>query len=426
MTFENCGAIVLAANGEADKACVRSAAMLKILFKPMLEWVLDAVAKSGISDIAAVVADAEDGAAELVRGRCELIEARPPSGAARALSKAAGFAASHRGGHILLLDGALPFMDCETISKAFAGHARQGGDLTRICAGDEKADEPFSGACWVRADALSDALKRLEAEADGKYELDALLRRFSADGRTVKTTAAASPEALLSIGSGTSLSELSRIAQNRETERCLLAGADIPCAAGVLIGPDAEVGEGTTILPGTILRGRVKIGKSCILGPNTIVEDSAVGEGVVLNEVQCSRSIIKDGANVGPFVHIRPDSVIGEGVHLGNFVEIKNSVIDAGTKVSHLTYVGDSDVGRRVNFGCGTVTVNYNGQTKSRTTIGDNAFIGCNTNLVAPVTVGEGAYTAAGSTITEDVPAGALGIARARQVNKFGWKLKKK
>ena len=146
----------------------------------------------------------------------------------------------------------------------------------------------------------------------------------------------------------------------------------------------------------------------------------------MLNNTQCYQSTVKNDANIGPFVHIRPNSVIAESVHLGNFVEVKNSNIDMGTKVSHLTYVGDSDVGKKVNFGCGTVTVNYTGTAKFRTTIQDYAFIGCNTNLVAPVTVGEGAYTAAGSTITEDVPADALGIARARQVNKIDWCLRKK
>lgn len=181
----------------------------------------------------------------------------------------------------------------------------------------------------------------------------------------------------------------------------------------------------TLILPGTILRGSVKIGRNCRIGPNTLIENSVIGDDVTLNTVQCYNSTVKKGANIGPFVHIRPNSVIGENVHLGNFVEVKNSTIDYGTKVSHLTYVGDSDVGKRVNFGCGTVTVNYNGKHKFRTKIMDNAFIGCNTNLIAPVTVGEGAYTAAGSTITEDVPDAALGIARARQVNKIGWKLEK-
>lgn len=204
-------------------------------------------------------------------------------------------------------------------------------------------------------------------------------------------------------------------------EHFVAAGVEIPCFDGVMIDRTVQIGAGTTVLPGTILRGETAIGENCILGPNTLVENSKIGNQVTLNSTQCYQSTVKDGANIGPFVHIRPNSVVGEQVHLGNFVEVKNSNIDTGTKVSHLTYVGDSDVGKKVNFGCGTVTVNYTGQAKFRTTIKDNAFIGCNTNLVAPVTVGEGAYTAAGSTITEDVPADALGIARARQVNKPEW-----
>lgn len=204
-------------------------------------------------------------------------------------------------------------------------------------------------------------------------------------------------------------------------ESHVAAGVEIPCFDGVMIDESVTIGAGTQILPGTILRGDTVIGENCVIGPNSLIENSTVGSGAKLNSTQAYQSVIKSGVNIGPFVHIRPNSVVGENVHLGNFVEVKNSNIDTGTKVSHLTYVGDSDVGKRVNFGCGTVTVNYTGKAKFRTTIKDDAFIGCNTNLVAPVTVGEGAYTAAGSTITEDVPDVSLGIARARQVNKEGW-----
>lgn len=204
-------------------------------------------------------------------------------------------------------------------------------------------------------------------------------------------------------------------------ESHVAAGVEIPCFDGVMIDESVTIGAGTQILPGTILRGDTSVGENCVIGPNSLIENSTVGSGAKLNSTQAYQSVIKSGVNIGPFVHIRPNSVVGENVHLGNFVEVKNSNIDTGTKVSHLTYVGDSDVGKRVNFGCGTVTVNYTGKAKFRTTIKDDAFIGCNTNLVAPVTVGEGAYTAAGSTITEDVPDVSLGIARARQVNKEGW-----
>ncbi len=203
-------------------------------------------------------------------------------------------------------------------------------------------------------------------------------------------------------------------------------GVEIPYHQGVVIEENAAIGKGTVVMPNTIIYSGVVIGENCVIGPNTLIKESVIGNDVKLNSVQCYQSRVLDGADIGPFVHIRPNSVIGSKVHLGNFVEVKNSNIDEGTKVSHLTYVGDSDVGKRVNFGCGTVTVNYDGKNKHRTTIGDDVFIGCNTNLVAPVKVCDGAYTAAGSTITNDVPEESLGIARARQVNIDGWRAKHK
>lgn len=203
-------------------------------------------------------------------------------------------------------------------------------------------------------------------------------------------------------------------------------GVEIPYHDTVVIEADVTIGKGTVIMSNTLIYSGSVIGENCVIGPNTLIKDSTVGNNVKLNSVQCYQSKVLDGADIGPFVHIRPNSVVGENVHLGNFVEVKNSTIDSDTKVSHLTYVGDSDVGKRVNFGCGTVTVNYDGKNKHRTTIGDDVFIGCNTNLIAPVKVGDGAYTAAGSTITEDVPGNSLGIARARQVNKIDWRIKNK
>ena len=184
---------------------------------------------------------------------------------------------------------------------------------------------------------------------------------------------------------------------------------------GVVIAP------GATILSGTILRGKTVIGAGCVIGPNSLIEDSTVDEGTTVNASQIYGSHIGPHNNIGPFTHVRVNTVTDYGVHLGAYVETKNSNFARGNTVSHLTYIGDYDVGKGCNFGCGTVTSNYDGQGKYRCTIGDYAFIGCNTNLIAPVKVGDGAYTAAGSTITGDVPAGALGIARERQSNKEGW-----
>ena len=208
--------------------------------------------------------------------------------------------------------------------------------------------------------------------------------------------------------------------------RLMRAGVRVMDPTNCYIGPRVQVGEGTVILPGTILRGETVIGKGCEIGPNTMIRDCTVGEGVTVNASQLNESIVDDGTTVGPFAYIRPNCHVGPHVKVGDFVELKNSNIGEGTKISHLTYVGDSDVGSHVNFGCGTVTVNYDGTQKYRTTIGDNAFIGCNTNLVAPVRVGEGAYTAAGSTITDEVPADSLAIARARQSVKKQWAAKRR
>ena len=192
------------------------------------------------------------------------------------------------------------------------------------------------------------------------------------------------------------------------------------------VEPGVAIGAGTALLPGTILRGQTSIGCGCTIGPNSYLENAKIGDDTNVNSSQIYNSTVGYDTHIGPFAYIRPGSTIGSHIRVGDFVEIKNSTIADGTKISHLTYVGDSDVGQNCNFGCGTVTVNYDRAKKYRTTIGDSAFIGCNTNLIAPVTVGDGAYIAAGSTITDDIPAMALAIARARQQNKKDWASKHK
>ena len=194
--------------------------------------------------------------------------------------------------------------------------------------------------------------------------------------------------------------------------------------ASAFIEESVIIGEGTHIGPNVCLSGNTVIGKHVTVGFNTEIENSTIGDGVKIRQSVIVESSIGAETTVGPFTYVRPNCKVGEKVKLGDFVEIKNSNIGDGTKLSHLTYVGDADVGSHINFGCGTVVVNYDGSKKYRTVIEDNAFIGCNTNLVSPVHVGKNAYTAAGSTITEDVPADTLAIARARQVVKTNWKRK--
>ncbi len=199
------------------------------------------------------------------------------------------------------------------------------------------------------------------------------------------------------------------------------AGAEIWDYQNCYVDPTVRVGIASVLMPGTILRGNTVVGENCVVGPHALLDNVTTGNGCVINASQLYDAIVGDNVVIGPFAYIRPGTRVGNNVKVGDFVELKNSIIGDGTKVPHLIYVGDSDVGRDVNLGCGTVTCNYDGKIKTRTVIGDGAFIGCNTNLVAPVRVGEKAYTAAGSTITDDVPPLALGIARARQTNKRDW-----
>lgn len=191
--------------------------------------------------------------------------------------------------------------------------------------------------------------------------------------------------------------------------------------ANTYISPDAVIDHGAVILEGTHIYGKSLIGTGCKIGPNSIIKDCIIGNNVTVNASQTNESFIGDETTVGPFAYIRPGCKVGKKVKIGDFVELKKAVIGDGTKLSHLTYMGDAELGKNINIGCGVVAVNYDGRNKHKTKIADNSFIGCNVNLVAPVEIGEGAYVAAGSTITEYVEPEALAIARSRQTVKPGW-----
>lgn len=224
------------------------------------------------------------------------------------------------------------------------------------------------------------------------------------------------------------MEEIKKMIAKQEEERMeeiyrhIKNGVKISMPHTVMIEPGVEIGEGTEIEQNVILRAGTKIGKDCLIGMGTTIENSEISDGVKVLSSMILKSKIGNNTTVGPFAYVRPDCVVGDNARIGDFVELKNCNIGNGTKVSHLTYVGDADVGEKCNFGCGTVTVNYDGKKKYRTVIGNNVFVGCNSNLVAPVTLNDGAYTAAGSTITDEVPENNLAIARARQVNKEVWK----
>ncbi len=291
----------------------------------------------------------------------------------------------------------------------------------------KKIREVNAGIYCFKIKSLFAALEKVTNEnSQGEYYLPDVLEILRADGGKICAVIADDYRQTLGINSRIQLAEADKILRQRKNSELMLNGVTIIDPATTYIDFDVEVGQDTIIYPNTYLEGKTKIGEDCLIGPNVRFTDMIVGNNVTAQFSYCHEAEISDGVILGPYVHIRPNTKVSAKVKIGNFVEIKNSNIGEGTKLPHLQYIGDCDMGAGCNVGCGTITVNYNGIKKFRTTIGDDVFIGCNSNLVAPVTVETGAYIAAGSTITDNVPKYNLAIARARQVNKNGWKDKRK
>ena len=462
MTKNGLAVIMAAGTGMYLKSSMPSV-MAEVMGKPLVGCVATSVVNSGIKKIVTVVPAKDTCIKNYLTNtfpdkHIETVEQETPLGTAHAVMQALPFIEDlvQEDGHVLILNGDTPFLDANTLHGAYAHHIATKSDVTVITAivpkpfgygrivrdssrgfmgiiEEQDADsnvkritEISSGTYWFKASKLVQILNQLPPRANGQFNLVDAVSILIELGAKAETYFAPRSDIILGANNRLQLMELNAYAKMQEIEFHLSAGVNIPYSDGVIIEPGVEIGIDTQILPNTIIKGNTKIGKNCVIGPNSIISDSIIEDNAKLNNVQCYQSTVKSGVDIGPFVHIRPNSVIGENVHLGNFVEVKNSNIDTGTKVSHLTYVGDADVGKRVNFGCGTVTVNYDGKSKHRTVIGDDVFIGCNTNLIAPVEIGDGAYTAAGSTITDNVPEDSLGIARAKQVNKIDWRIKNK
>lgn len=454
-----CAIILAGGKGTRMKAdCPK--VMCKVLMKPMIDYVVSAVKAAGCTAVCVITGYRHQEVESHLQALDPAIETalqEPQLGTGHAVMCARDFIERHKADDILILNGDGPLLDEPTINSAYALHKQEGNAITLISAlvedtngighvkrdaagklqcivehkdanaEEKKIKESNAGCYWFVGERLLYALDRItNNNAQNEYYLtDSLAILLGADCNA-NAYVVEDSDVVLGANDRAQLHILNEILRHKIMHRLRLQGVDIPCSDGVLIADTVTVGTGTTILPGTILMGNTVIGKDSVIGPNTQVVNSTVGDGVTLDNVKLTDSTVEDGVDAGPFVQIRAGSVLHTGVHIGDFVEVKNSVVGAGTKSAHLTYIGDSDVGAGVNFGCGTVTVNYDGKNKHRCKIGDGAFIGCNTNLIAPVEVGDRAYIAAGSTITDSIPGDALSIARARQVNKPGWVTEKK
>ncbi len=323
--------------------------------------------------------------------------------------------------HVLIVDGHVGMLRSDSLRDMYAAHLRDKHDVTLMQVGVGTAGKGIEGhyrGCGLyRTAALISALQ----VADTKRPYMHMLSECATVLRTLRRNVGVYRVGADEMRAARTKLDLYHILQAyhaRNNALHMLAGVTMYDSNSVFLEGDVSFGADVTLLPNVILRGKVHIGAGSIIGPNVTITDSRIGGGCTIIHTVIAGSTVGDRVTIGPFAYLRPGTAIADDVRIGDFVEIKNSNVGTGSKVPHLSYVGDADVGERVNIGCGVVTANYDGKHKHRTVIEDGSFVGCNTNLVAPVTVHSGAFVAAGSTITDDVPPEALAIARARQVVK--------
>ncbi|MCY8930862.1 bifunctional UDP-N-acetylglucosamine diphosphorylase/glucosamine-1-phosphate N-acetyltransferase GlmU [Bacillus subtilis] len=416
--------------------------------KPMVEHVVDEALKLSLSKLVTIVGHGAEEVKKQLGDKSEYALQAEQLGTAHAVKQAQPFLADEKGVTIVIC-GDTPLLTAETMEQMLKEHTRREAKATILTA---VAEDPTGYGRIIRSEngavqkivehkdaseeerlvteintgtycfdneALFRAIDQVSNDnAQGEYYLPDVIEILKNEGETVAAYQTGNFQETLGVNDRVALSQAEQFMKERINKRHMQNGVTLIDPMNTYISPDAVIGSDTVIYPGTVIKGEVQIGEDTIIGPHTEIMNSAIGSRTVIKQSVVNHSKVGNDVNIGPFAHIRPDSVIGNEVKIGNFVEIKKTQFGDRSKASHLSYVGDAEVGTDVNLGCGSITVNYDGKNKYLTKIEDGAFIGCNSNLVAPVTVGEGAYVAAGSTVTEDVPGKALAIARARQVNK--------
>lgn len=428
----------------------------KVCGKPLSKWVIDASKAAGADKVCAVVGHKAETVKEVLGDVCEFALQTEQKGTGHAVMQAIDVIKNSKG-EVVILNGDTPLITAETINKAIEYHKNNGNQATVITAilddatgygrivrdndgsvlkiveqkdaseEEKKINEVNSGMYVFDAQSLVYALDKITPNnAQGEYYLTDTLEILLSAGKKIGGYAISDNDEIRGINDRVQLNEAEKIMQKRINEYHMRNGVTMRNPESVYIEGGVEIGNDTEICQNVTIKSGTKIGSDCVIGSGSMLDRAVIHDGVDVLSSVILESEVDEGTHVGPFAYIRPNCHVGKEVKVGDFVELKNSNIDDGTKISHLTYIGDSDVGKRVNFGCGTVTCNYDGKKKYRTTIGDDCFVGCNTNFVSPINVGDGVYIAAGSTITEDIPENSLSIARARQVNKDGWKDKRK
>ncbi|MDY4078217.1 MAG: bifunctional UDP-N-acetylglucosamine diphosphorylase/glucosamine-1-phosphate N-acetyltransferase GlmU [Clostridium sp.] len=448
-----CAIILAAGQGTRIKSNIPKV-LHKVCGKEMVNHVIDNMREAEIEDVNVIIGNGSELVKESTKDRNVSYSLQEEQlGTGHAVKCAKEFLQG-KDGVVAVFTGDAPLTRVETIKKLVDEHIKKGNKATLLSAyvddptgygriirdGEEvlkivehkdcneeelKVNEMNAGMYCFDIKSLLSSLEELNNNnVQGEYYLTDVIGILKSKGEKVGALLT-DYEDTLGVNSRAQLAEAERVLRKRINQFHLDNGVTLIDPNTTYIGVDAIIGKDTVIYPNNIIEGHTKIGEGCTILQNSRIKDSIIEDNVEIQASVILNSKIGKNTTVGPFAYIRPESTIGESVRIGDFVEVKKSSIGNETKVSHLTYIGDAEVGSGCNFGCGTVVVNYDGKKKNKTIIGDHSFIGCNTNLISPVEVQDNTYIAAGSTITSTVEEGDLAVARAKQRNIKGWVAKK-
>lgn len=449
-------AVVMAAGKGTRMKSDRPKVLHEIAGEPLLGHVLHTLAAVDLVDTFVIVGHGGDQVREMLPADVRVVEQREQLGTGHAVDQVTPHLANF-GGQVLILSGDVPLLGAETLRAMIALHEESeavvtllstqlpdptgygrvlrdgGGRVVGIVEHKDATDSQRSiregnlGTYLASWPLLREALAALTPNnAQGEYYLTDAIAHLVQAGHHVACHLTDDPLEGEGVNTRAQLARLQAAYQRRTAERWMVEGVTVVNPDTTIIGPRVQLGRDTVVEPGAILLGDTTVGERCLIGAYSQLRDVSCGDEVEVLHSYLVDATVGDGTHIGPYAHLRQGATLGRNVRLGNFVEVKKSTIGDGSKAAHLAYLGDAEVGAKVNIGCGVITVNYDGTKKCKTTIRDHAFVGSNSNLIAPVTIEEAGYVAAGSTITDDVPAGALAVGRGRQVNKEGWVAKRK
>ncbi|PMB02289.1 UDP-N-acetylglucosamine diphosphorylase/glucosamine-1-phosphate N-acetyltransferase [Fischerella thermalis CCMEE 5273] len=449
--MEKLYAVVLAAGKGTRMKSRKHKVLHPVCGKPIIDHIVDTLEAVGVKETVVVIGHHAESVQHHLGERVRFVYQEEQRGTAHAVMQAEALL-SDKVGTTLVLNGDHPLFTTETLSTLVQVHQadapaatiltadlpdpsgygrvirQEDGRVIRVVehkdatASERKITEINTGTFCFDNQKLWAALSHVDNNnAQGEYYLPDVLRVLVSSGEGIGAMKMVDFQEAQGINNRVQLAQAERIMRQRILEHLMMEGVTVIDPATTYVDAGVQVGPDTVIEPGTTLRGNTRIGEGCIIGPQADLTDAEVGDFVTVRQSVIQQSRVDHHVMIGPYAYIRPGSHLEEQSKVGCFVDIKKARLGRGSKVSHLGYVGDADVGNGVNIGCGALTVNYDGFNKHRTVIEDGAFIGCNVNLIAPVTIGEGAYVAAGSTVTEDVPAESLAIARQRQTIKPGY-----